>query len=77
MTLPALLWRYWRAHGGPDWFGLPISPVVTIDGRATVFFEQATLSLPLQPVEVGPPVQRGSAGRQQWSAYLLDAAGSP
>ncbi len=77
VTMPALLWRYWRAHGGPDWFGLPISPVVTIDGKQTVFFETQHLIMNPDGIDQAQPVVRQEGGRDLWTQHLLSDPTSP
>lgn len=72
ITMPTLLWRYWRAHGGTDFFGLPISPVVEYQGRPTVFFAEQHLSLVPDGTDRMQPALRGEGGLALWQAYLLD-----
>jgi predicted deacylase len=74
IAMPTLLWRYWRAHGGPEWYGTPISPVVTVAGRETVYFEQQHLVLTPEGADSLQPVQTREGGRDLWNAYLLDSA---
>ncbi len=72
ITMPTLLWRYWRAHGGPEVFGLPISPVVEYQGRQTVFFGDQHLSLVPAGADRMQPVARTEGGQTLWQEYLLD-----
>jgi predicted deacylase len=38
IPVPALIWRYWRAHGGAEVFGVPLAPAhSTPDGIAQTF----------------------------------------
>ncbi|MBA3468367.1 MAG: DUF2817 domain-containing protein [Herpetosiphonaceae bacterium] len=73
VEMPALLWRYWRAHGGPDWFGPPISPVVQSNGRATIYFAEQHLVLTPEGADALQPVQRADGGQELWTEYLLHA----
>ncbi|HYF64525.1 MAG TPA: M14 family metallopeptidase [Herpetosiphonaceae bacterium] len=73
VQMPTLLWRYWRAHGGPEWYGPPISPVVNIDGRETVYFETQHLILTPEGADALQPVRTGEGGRALWNEYLLDS----
>lgn len=45
IAVPAILWRYWRMHGGSDLFGPPLTPAVTEDGVTRQIFERAVLEL--------------------------------
>lgn len=73
IRMPALLWRYWRAHGGPEWFGLPVSPAVERDGRQVVYFERQHLILTPEGADALRPVQRADGGREAWARWLLEA----
>ena len=72
IQMPTLLWRYWRAHGGADWFGTPISPVVKVDGLPTIYFEQQHLVLTPDHTDALRPVKRLEGGRELWTQYLLN-----
>ncbi|MEM8530560.1 MAG: M14 family metallopeptidase [Chloroflexota bacterium] len=44
IEIPALIWRYWKAHGGADIFGMPLTPAEQ-DGEITrQVFEHAILA---------------------------------
>ena len=73
IEMPTLLWRYWRAHGGPDWFGAPISPVVVVNGRPTLYFATQHLILNPEGADALQPVLRVEGGLALWTQHLLDA----
>jgi predicted deacylase len=62
--VPALIWRYWKAHGGMERFGPPLAPAAQ-DGPVTrQFFARALLEL--RPDQANTPylVQPAALGRE-------------
>ena len=57
-------WPYYAAHDGLRVFGLPISPVTTVNGRTVQWFERARLEY--WPEYAGAPyeIQPGLVGRE-------------
>src|SRR5438552_9138852 len=45
ITVPALIWRYWQAHGGTEQFGPPLAPATSVSGTVRQFFARAVLEL--------------------------------
>lgn len=45
VRIPAVLWRYWKSHGGAATFGWPLAPAERSDGRIIQYFERAVLEL--------------------------------
>jgi predicted deacylase len=45
IVVPALIWRYWRAHGGEAVFGLPLQPAQSTTTGLTQTFTRARLEL--------------------------------
>lgn len=43
ITVPAVIWRYWLAHGGADVFGVPITPPQTVGDDIIQTFSNARL----------------------------------
>jgi hypothetical protein len=67
VRVPALIWRYWRSHGGIERFGPPLAPPEQAGPLTRQFFERALLELhPDQadtPFLVQPaPLGRGAMG---------------
>jgi predicted deacylase len=63
VAVPALIWRYWKAHGGQATFGSPLAPPER-DGPITrQYFERALLEQ--RPEQADPPqlVQPAPLGR--------------
>jgi predicted deacylase len=70
ITIPALLWRYWQAHGGMEQFGPPLAPAEIANGITRQFFTRAVLELHpdqadtpylVQPAPLGRAVAAGRA----------------
>lgn len=51
--VPALIWRYWKAHGGQARFGLPLAPAQAAGAALRQPFERAVLEL--RPERAGAP----------------------
>ena len=48
--MPALIWRFWKAHGGAERFGLPLAPSKRIGEITHQVFERAILEIhPVRP----------------------------
>jgi predicted deacylase len=63
VRVPALIWRYWKAHGGMERFGPPIAPPEQAGPVTRQYFERALLEL--RPDQAGTPylVQPAALGR--------------
>jgi predicted deacylase len=64
INVPALIWRFWKAHGGMEHFGPPLAPAEK-DGLVTrQFFTRALLEL--RPDQANTPflVQPAALGRE-------------
>jgi predicted deacylase len=61
--VPAPIWRFWKAHGGAERFGLPLAPAVNENGITRQFFESAAIEL--HPDQANTPylVQLAPLGR--------------
>ncbi|MGQ9829722.1 MAG: M14 family metallopeptidase [Roseiflexus sp.] len=63
ITVPAILWRYWKMHGGNDLFGDPLAPAV-VEGEITrQVFERAVLELHPDQADTPYLVQVAPLGR--------------
>ncbi len=75
VPVPALIWRYWKAHGGPEFFGPPLAPA-TLDGAITrQFFERAVLELRPDQADTPYLVQPAPLGRAALAGRALPIAG--
>jgi predicted deacylase len=63
VTLPALIWRYWRSHGGEAAFGLPLAPAALEGGQLAQRFARATLVLHADEADTPGLVQPAPLGR--------------
>ena len=63
VVVPALLWRYWKMHGGNDLFDAPLAPAVTEKGITRQVFERAVLELHLDQADTPYLVQVAPLGR--------------
>jgi predicted deacylase len=63
ITIPALIWRYWQAHGGLEQFGAPLAPAETTDGVIRQFFTRAQLELHPNQADTPYLVQPAPLGR--------------
>jgi predicted deacylase len=70
ITVPALIWRYWQAHGGIEQFGPPLAPAEHTNGIIRQFFARALLELHpdradtpylVQPAPLGRAIAAGRA----------------
>ncbi len=75
VRVPALIWRYWKAHGGAARFGGPLAPAEALEaGRLRQVFERAVLEL--DPARAGAPdmVRPLPLGREAAAGVALAAA---
>ncbi|GAB4213449.1 MAG: M14 family metallopeptidase [Roseiflexaceae bacterium] len=75
VRVPALLWRYWKAHGGMARFGPPLAPPQALEaGRLRQVFERAVLEF--DPTKAGTPemVQPLLLGREAAAGVALAPA---
>jgi len=63
ITVPALLWRYWQAHGGLEQFGPPLAPAGRANGTMRQFFARAVLELHPDQADTPYLVQPAPLGR--------------
>jgi hypothetical protein len=63
IPVPALIWRYWKAHGGADRFGPPLAPAER-DGTVTrQYFARALLELRPEQADTPYLIQPAALGR--------------
>jgi predicted deacylase len=69
IIVPALIWRYWKSHGGEALFGLPLQPAQTTSYGMSQVFSQARLEL--RPALADTPflVQPAPLGRELMGFY--------
>ena len=77
LLVDALIWRYWRSHGGAETFGPPISPAIVFDDHTEQYFEQALLELWPARMRSFEGFVVSEGGRERWSRQLLNAPQSP
>ncbi|MEO7908482.1 MAG: M14 family metallopeptidase [Roseiflexaceae bacterium] len=63
ITIPALIWRYWQAHGGREQFGPPLAPAEIVNGTLRQFFAHALLELHPDQADTPYLVQPAPLGR--------------
>jgi predicted deacylase len=63
ITVPALIWRYWLAHGGLEQFGPPLAPAERANGTMRQFFARALLELHPDQADTPYLVQPAPLGR--------------
>ncbi len=63
ITVPALIWRYWQAHGGLEQFGPPLAPAERANGITRQFFARALLELHPDQADTPYLVQPAPLGR--------------
>jgi predicted deacylase len=68
VPVPAILWRFWQAHGGLARFGPPLAPPATAGGVTRQFFERALLELHPGQADTPQLVQIAPLGRQALGA---------
>jgi hypothetical protein len=74
VPIPALIWRYWKSHGGEAAFGLPLEPARNDATGPAQLFSSATLLV--QPEQADTPVlvQPAPIGRGMYSGPAAAAA---
>jgi predicted deacylase len=74
VTVPAPIWRYWRAHGGMARFGPPLAPA-TREGPVTrQYFERAALEMRADQADTPSFVQPAPLGSQRHAEAAYKAA---
>jgi predicted deacylase len=63
IMVPALIWRYWQAHGGADQFGPPLAPAEQVGPITRQFFARALLELHPDQADTPYLVQPALLGR--------------
>jgi len=63
VRVPALLWRYWKAHGGMELFGPPLAPAARVGALTRQFFENVLLELHPDQADTPFLVQPALLGR--------------
>ena len=63
VAIPALLWRYWKSHGGEAAFGMPLAPAAVEAGQLTQRFVRASLVLHPERADTAGLVQPDALGR--------------
>jgi predicted deacylase len=63
ITVPALIWRYWQAHGGMEQFGPPLAPAERANGTMRQFFARALLEVHPDQADTPYLVQPAPLGR--------------
>ncbi|MFL5802491.1 MAG: M14 family metallopeptidase, partial [Roseiflexaceae bacterium] len=74
VRVPALIWRYWKAHGGAERFGPPLAPAKR-DGAVTrQYFERALLELRPEQADTPDLVQPAALGRAAAAGFTFQPA---
>lgn len=63
VAVPALIWRYWKAHGGAGRFGPPLAPPERAGALTRQVFERAVLELHPDQADTPYLVQPAALGR--------------
>jgi predicted deacylase len=69
VRVPALIWRYWKAHGGMERFGPPLAPAAKDGPLTRQFFERAVLELHSDQADTPYLVQPAPLGRLAAAGY--------
>jgi hypothetical protein len=77
IAVPALIWRYWRAHGGADVFGLPLEPAQPTPDGLVQTFSRARLRLRPALADTAFLVQPDPLGYARLAARGTPAAPIP
>jgi hypothetical protein len=78
VLVPALIWRYWKAHGGDERFGPPLAPAEQAGPITRQFFERAALELRPDQADTPYLVQPAPLGRAAAAGHrFAAAAGQP
>jgi predicted deacylase len=68
IVVPAVIWRYWRSHGGEAVFGLPLEPAQTTPEGLSQTFSRARLVLRRELADTPLLVQPAPLGRARLAA---------
>lgn len=71
--VPALIWRYWKAHGGLEQFGLPLAPAERVGAITRQFFARAVLELHPDRADTPLLVQLAPLGRGDAQGHAFPA----
>jgi predicted deacylase len=63
VVVPAIIWRYWRTHGGERIFGVPIEPAHTTADGVSQLFTNAQLKLEYSQIDTPYLVQPAALGK--------------
>jgi predicted deacylase len=63
IAMPALIWRFWQAHGGAAQFGPPLAPAETANGITRQYFARALLEVFPDQADTAYLVQPAPLGR--------------
>lgn len=63
IEIPALIWRYWKTHGGLEQFGPPLAPAERLGAITRQFFANAALEVHLDEADTSGVVQLAPLGR--------------
>jgi predicted deacylase len=63
IVVPALIWRYWQAHGGVEQFGPPLAPAEITNGITRQYFARALLEVFPDQADTAYLVQPAPLGR--------------
>jgi predicted deacylase len=63
IAVPALIWRYWQAHGGVGQFGPPLAPAEIANGITRQYFARTLLELHPDQADTAYLVQPAPLGR--------------
>lgn len=74
ITVPALIWRYWQAHGGMEQFGPPLAPAENVHGTLRQFFTRALLEIHPEQADTPYLVQLAPLGRAIAAGYEIAPA---
>lgn len=76
INVPALIWRYWKSHGGEEAFGMPLEGAQIGSGIASQAFSRATLLVAMDRADTPGLVQPAPLG-QLLSSGTRFAPGDP
>lgn len=76
VAVPGIIWRYWKANGGAERFGEPLTPAEQVGATTRQLFERAALELRPDQIDTPYLVQPMSLGRHQAGATLREVAAS-
>lgn len=64
IEIPALLWRFWKVHGGMERFGPPLTAATNERSIIRQVFERAVLEYRPDQAEMSAPIQLAPLGRE-------------